>query len=174
MHKSDIYQQTLQAIEALVEGETDPIAVMSTVACELYHAFDYFNWVGFYRRTSPDTLKVGPYQGSHGCLTIHIERGVCGACVCAAAVQIENDVSKAPHHIACSAETKAEIVLPVFGQGGEVIAVLDIDSSVAHVFDEVDTMYLEHICQRVAARKCHFAFDGSRAWRHDCAHVCIP
>jgi GAF domain-containing protein len=149
--KHDVYRQTLQAIEALVEGETDPIAVMSTVACELYHAFDYFNWVGFYRRTSPDTLKVGPYQGSHGCLTIDIRRGVCGACARTATVQIENDVSKAAHHIACSSETQAEIVLPVFGQGGEVIAVLDIDSTVANVFDEIDAMYLERICKRVGA-----------------------
>jgi len=84
---------------------------------------------------------VGPYQGSHGCLTIHIGRGVCGACVRTAAVQVENDVSKALHHIACSAETKAEIVLPVFGRHGGVIAVLDIDSTVAHVFDAVDIMH---------------------------------
>jgi len=67
-----------------------------------------------------------------------------------AAVQVENDVSKALHHIACSAETKAEIVLPVFGRHGGVIAVLDIDSTVAHVFDAVDIMYLERVCQRVA------------------------
>jgi GAF domain-containing protein len=84
--KHDVYRQTLQAIEALIEGETDPIAVMSTVACEPYHVFDYFNWVGFYRRTSPDILKVGPYQGSHGCLTIQLQRGVCGACARTATV----------------------------------------------------------------------------------------
>ncbi|HAS83165.1 MAG TPA: diguanylate cyclase [Verrucomicrobia bacterium] len=150
MNKRDIYHRTFQSIEALIEGETDSITIMSTVACELYHAFDHFNWVGFYRRIKPDTLKVGPYQGTHGCLTINIQRGVCGACVRAAAVQIENDVSKAADHIACSADTRAEIVVPVFDHAGVVIAVLDIDSIVADVFDEVDVLYLERICKRVA------------------------
>ncbi len=155
--KHAVYRQTIQAIEALVEGETDPIAVMSTVACELYHAFDYFNWVGFYRRINPDTLKVGPYQGTHGCLTINIQRGVCGACVRAATVQIENDVSKAADYIACSAETKAEIVLPIFDHSGAVIAVLDIDSSAADVFDEVDVICLERICKHLAFTAGHGA-----------------
>jgi len=147
MGKHEVYQRTLQSIEALIDGETDPITVMSTVVCELFHAFDYINWAGFYRRIDEDTLKVGPYQGTHGCLTINIQRGVCGACVRAAAVQIENDVSKAADHIACSADTRAEIVLPVFDHSGAVIAVLDIDSTVPDVFDEVDVMYLERICK---------------------------
>lgn len=165
--KHDLYRQALEAIEALVEGETDPIAVMSTVACELYHAFDYFNWVGFYRRTSPDTLKVGPYQGTHGCLTIHIQRGVCGACVRTATVQIENDVAQAAHHIACSAETQAEIVLPVFGRSGEVIAVLDIDSSLVNVFDGIDAMYLERVCTRVGALSAKEDREGSGTRKND-------
>jgi len=151
MDKQDIYRQTIGAIEALVEGETDPIAVMSTVTCELYHAFEHFNWVGFYRRISPDTLKVGPYQGGHGCLTIDIRRGVCGACVRAAAVQIENDVSRAADHIACSADTRAEIVLPVFDHAGCVVAVLDIDSTERDVFDETDAACLGRICAMISA-----------------------
>ena len=87
--KTTTYENAIRTIEDLVEGETDHIAVMSTVACELYQAFDYFNWVGFYRRVDPDTLKVGPYQGTHGCLTITIDRGVCGRCVREAALQLE-------------------------------------------------------------------------------------
>jgi GAF domain-containing protein len=157
MAKHNVYQRTIQTIEAVVAGESDPIAVMSTVACELYHAFECFNWVGFYRRINPDTLKVGPYQGTHGCLTIDIRRGVCGACVRAAAVQLENDVSRAADHIACSADTRAEIVLPVFDHTGTVIAVLDIDSTAANVFDEVDVMCLERICRIVSAKCCNRA-----------------
>jgi L-methionine (R)-S-oxide reductase len=146
------YGKTLRRIGALIAGETDLVSIMSTAACELYHAFEYFNWVGFYRRVSRATLKVGPYQGSHGCLTIDIRRGVCGACVRAAAVQIENDVSKAPAHIACSADTKAEIVLPVLNRSGDVVAVLDIDSTRLNVFDKVDVKHLSRVCAWVAER----------------------
>ena len=99
--KEETYKKALQAIEAVIEGETDLISVMSTISCELYHAFEYFNWVGFYRRVDEDTLKVGPYQGTHGCVTIDIQRGVCGKCVREADIQIENDVSQKPYHIAC-------------------------------------------------------------------------
>ena len=145
MDKQKIYTQVLQSIRSLVAGETDSIAVMSTIACELFHAFDSFNWVGFYRRVDEQTLKVGPYQGSHGCLTIDINRGVCGACVRTASIQLENDVSQVVDHIACSSETKAEIVLPIMNAIGDVVAVLDIDSIQAGVFDETDVFYLQAI-----------------------------
>ena len=137
------------AIEAIVAGETDGITVMSSVACEVYHAFPYFNWVGFYRRVDERTLKVGPYQGTHGCLTIDIGEGVCGACVRAAAVQVENDVRLVPAHIACSEETKAELVLPIVDSTGYVVAVMDIDSTEAGVFDDQDVHYLERICRLI-------------------------
>ena len=145
MDKEQKYAAVLQSIRALVEGEEDCIAVMSTIACELYHAFPYFNWVGFYRLVNAQTLKVGPYQGSHGCLTIDIHRGVCGACVRTASIQLENDVSQVVDHIACSSETKAEIVLPIMHATGDVVAVLDIDSIEAGVFDETDVLYLQAI-----------------------------
>jgi GAF domain-containing protein len=93
--KDQTYKDIIRRIEALIDGETDEIAVMATVACELYHAFDSWNWVGFYRRVDADTLKVGPYQGSHGCLEIDLSRGVCGKCAREAAVQLENDVTHA-------------------------------------------------------------------------------
>lgn len=144
------YKEVLKSIESLVAGETDLISVMSTISCELYHAFDVFNWVGFYRRSAPDTLKVGPYQGTHGCLTINIKRGVCGACVRAAAVQMENDVTKAADHIACSGDTRAELVLPLFDGAGEVVAVLDIDAVERDVFDDTDVIYLERICAMIS------------------------
>ncbi len=150
--KEDIYKRALQAIESVIEGETDLISVMSTISCELYHAFDYFNWVGFYRRVDEDTLKVGPYQGTHGCVTIDINRGVCGKCVREAEILIENDVSQKPYHIACSKETRAEIVLPVLDSLGQVCAVLDIDAIQTHVFDPIDVDYLEVICDHVSQR----------------------
>lgn len=150
--KEETYRKTLSLIASAIEGEADRIAVMSTVSCELFHAFAYFNWVGFYRRVDDRTLKVGPYQGTHGCLTIDRDRGVCGACFREAAVQIENDVTLAPSHIACSSETKAEIVLPVMDGAGEVVAVLDIDSVQLNVFDEVDRTALTTVCAWVAER----------------------
>ena len=79
--KKDRYEKVIGTIESMIEGEEDLLATLSTVSCELYHAFDHWNWVGFYRRTDARTLKVGPYQGEHGCLTIDIDRGVCGASV---------------------------------------------------------------------------------------------
>lgn len=143
--KEVTYSGTLQRIKALLDGETDCISIMSTVACELYHAFSYFNWVGFYRLTAPEELKVGPYQGSHGCLTISIDRGVCGACVKSRSVRLENDVSLVKEHIACSSETKAEMVLPIVTASGELVAVLDIDATETGVFDFIDVKYLQEI-----------------------------
>ena len=150
--KEETYKKALRAIESVIEGETDLISVMSTIACELYHAFDYFNWVGFYRRVQEDTLKVGPYQGTHGCVTIQIDRGVCGKCVREAHIQIENDVSQKSYHIACSSDTRAEIVLPVLDCHGQVCAVLDIDATQTDVFDLIDVDYLRKICDHVSRR----------------------
>lgn len=152
MNKADVYEKTLQSIEALIDGEEDRIAVMSTISCEIFHAFEHYNWVGFYRRTDERTLKVGPYQGGHGCLTIDRDRGVCGACFREAEIQLENDVEKAASHIACSSETKAEIVLPVLDEKGEVVAVLDIDSLELDVFDQVDVEALKKVCEWVSQR----------------------
>lgn len=149
MTKEKTYVEILRSTEALIDGEDDLIAVLSTVSCELFQAFEHWNWVGFYRRVDEQTLKVGPYQGGHGCLTIDINRGVCGACVREKAVQLVPDVHKVPHHIACSSETRSEIVLPVMDDSGEVVAVLDIDSTEENTFDEVDQKYLEEIVRWV-------------------------
>ncbi|PXA05264.1 diguanylate cyclase [Coraliomargarita sinensis] len=134
----------------MVEGENDAVARMSTICCELYHAFTDFHWVGFYRLVDPQTLKVGPYQGGHGCLTITTDRGVCGACIRERKVQIENDVSKVKDHIACSPETKSEIVLPILDSSGALWAVLDIDSTELNAFDETDLQWLLHISKLAA------------------------
>lgn len=145
MNKEETYKKCYSNIKALTEDEHDVIAVMSTIACELFHPFDYFNWVGFYRRINKNTLKVGPYQGMHGCLTIDFNRGVCGTCATQKTIQLENDITKAKSHIACSSETKAEIVLPIVDINDRLQAVFDIDSTTLNVFDEIDVKYLSKI-----------------------------
>ena len=144
------YQTTLRTVKSLIEDESDLVSVMSTIACELYHAFTPFIWVGFYRLVDEKSLKVGPYQGTHGCLTINLEKGVCGKCVREDAIQIENNVSAIPHHIACSSETKSEIVLPVRDLNRRIRAVLDVDSNEINCFDEIDRQYLAEICELVS------------------------
>lgn len=150
--KENTYAEVLKNIESLIEGEMDLVAVMSTISCELYHAFEDFSWVGFYRRVNEKTLKVGPYQGRHGCLAIPIEKGVCGKCAREGETQIENDVSTIPHHITCSHDTKSEIVIPIKDSENNVRAVLDIDSTVMNSFDEIDQNSLKKICEYVSER----------------------
>jgi len=125
-------------IAALVAGEHDMIALMATLACELHHADDRFDWTGFYRVVATGLLKIGPYQGGHGCLVIPFGRGVCGAAARTGEVQIVDDVSAFPGHIACSATTRSEIVLPVTGAGGRLLGVLDIDSDRPAAFSQGD------------------------------------
>jgi L-methionine (R)-S-oxide reductase len=148
--KKEKYQTALQTVKSLTENESDLVSVISTIACELYQAFDPFIWVGFYRLVDKTSLKVGPDQGTHECLTISLEKGVCGKCVREDAIQMENDISTIPHHIACSSETKSEIVLPVREQEGRVRAVLDVDSNKINYFDEIDREYLTKICELVS------------------------
>jgi len=131
-------------IAALVEGEDDAIAKMATIACELFHAFDHFDWVGFYRVVGPELLKIGPYQGGHGCLVIPFSRGVCGACARSGITQLVPDVNAIVDHIACSATTQSEIVLPVFVDD-ELVAVLDIDSDTPDAFRKSDQAHLEKL-----------------------------
>jgi len=142
--KEKKYIELINNIKSLTDGEDDLISKMSTVSCEVFHAFEEFSWVGFYRKTGKRTLKVGPYQGGHGCLVIDFDRGVCGKCAREERVQVENDVSKLPYHIACSSETRSEIVLPVI-RNSELVAVFDIDSPVPGLFDGTDEKYLKEI-----------------------------
>ncbi|ODT59226.1 MULTISPECIES: GAF domain-containing protein [Paracoccus] len=132
------YDDLAARIRALCAGETDEVALMATVACELHHSDARFDRTGFYRVVAPELLKIGPYQGGHGCLVIPFSRGVCGAAARLRAVQIVPDVEAFPGHIACSSSTRSEIVLPVFGAGGRLIGVLDIDSDRVDAFDQAD------------------------------------
>jgi len=136
-------------IDALTAGETDDVALMATVTCEVHHSDDRFDWTGFYRVTEPDLLKIGPYQGGHGCLVIPFDRGVCGAAARTGNVQLVPDVEAFPGHIACASSTRSELVLPVRNSAGEVIAVFDIDSDQPDAFTEGDAVALSAILARV-------------------------
>ncbi|AFV00249.1 GAF domain-containing protein [Simiduia agarivorans] len=126
--KKALYRELHQRLSALTDGESDEIALMATLVCEVHHALPYSHWTGFYRVTEPGMLKVGPYQGGHGCLQISFDRGVCGRAARERAVQLVDDVEALPYHIACSSSTRSEIVLPVLDKRGQVRAVLDLDS----------------------------------------------
>lgn len=146
------YRAVQQSIAALLDGESDWIAALATVTCELHNTFEHFHWTGFYRVVQPELLVIGPYQGSHGCLRIPFARGVCGAAARERAVQLVADVSARADHIACSSSTRSEIVVPVLGLGGRVLAVLDVDSNDLAAFSAVDERELVFICEDLGRR----------------------
>lgn len=139
------YDELGRTIAALTRGETDMVALMATVACEVHHADDRFDWTGFYRVTGPGVLKIGPYQGGHGCLVIPFERGVCGAAARTGQVQLVDDVTAFEGHIACAASTRSELVVPVRNGAGDLIGVFDIDSDQPEAFTRQDADAMEGI-----------------------------
>ena len=132
------YTDLTRTIASLTEGEDDTVALMATVACEVHQSDDRFDWTGFYRVTAPELLKIGPYQGGHGCLVIPFSRGVCGAAARTGQVQLVPDVDAFPGHIACASSTRSEIVLPVVNSAGELLGVFDIDSNRPDAFTGAD------------------------------------
>jgi GAF domain-containing protein len=131
-----------EAIRALTHGETDTVALMATVVCEIHHAHPFADWTGFYRVVAPELLKIGPYQGGHGCLVIPFSRGVCGAAARTGQVQNVPDVEAFSDHIACSSSTKSELVLPVWNGKGQLLGVLDLDSDTPAAFTAEDEAWL--------------------------------
>jgi GAF domain-containing protein len=150
MTKSEQYALVLGHLRSLIEGETDEVAVMATMICELHQGLDHFDWTGFYRVVVPGLLKIGPYQGGHGCLTIPFGRGICGKCAREAKTQIVPDVTKVAYHVACSSSTRSEIVVPVLDAAGRLRAVLDVDSDTPAAFDAIDAQHLEEVCRWLA------------------------
>ena len=150
--KEEKYAAVRAALASLLEGEDDWVAAMATVSCELHHAFDHYDWTGFYRAVSDDLLVIGPYQGTHGCLRIPFDKGVCGAAARARETQLVPDVEAFPGHIACSSSTRSEIVVPVITPGGRLLAVFDVDSNAPDAFDEIDRRELEAICADLGRR----------------------
>lgn len=146
MTKAETYQSLLPQIQALVEGETDTIAMMANVAAALHQAFCFW-WTGFYRVIGNE-LVLGPFQGPVACMHIPFGRGVCGTAWQRQETMIVPNVHQFAGHIACSSESKSEIVVPVF-RDGQVIAVLDIDSAEYNTFDAIDKEYLEQMVKTI-------------------------
>jgi GAF domain-containing protein len=145
--KSEKYELLICQIRSLIEGETDAVAVMSNVAAAIHQAMGFW-WTGFYRVVNNELL-LGPFQGPVACMHIPFGKGVCGTAWKQAETVIVPDVEQFPGHIACSSESKSEIVVPVFGNNKTVVAVLDIDSEELDTFDETDRKYLEEICKMI-------------------------
>jgi L-methionine (R)-S-oxide reductase len=143
--KADAYQQLAVHVEAVLDGITDPVAAMATIASLIHHGFRHL-WTGFYRVVNDGALlRVGPYQGTLGCLEIRIGHGVCGTAAARAATVIVEDVHAFPGHITCDARSRSEIVVPIFDATGALIAVLDIDSDRPAAFDQLDQIGLERV-----------------------------
>lgn len=145
------YDSATRDILALTQGETDTVALMATMVCEVHHRHPLSDWTGFYRVVAPELLKIGPYQGGHGCLVIPFDRGVCGACARTESVQLVPDVDAFPGHIACASSTRSELVLPVFNGAGALIGVFDIDSDQPDAFTETDARELAAILKHTFA-----------------------
>lgn len=143
--KGEAYRQLDGHVRAVLEGVDDEIAAMATMSALLHHAFGHL-WTGFYRVVAPgELLRVGPYQGTLGCLEIRWGRGVCGTAAAEGRTLIVPDVSAFPGHITCDARARSEIVVPVFGRQGVLLAVLDVDSNQLAVFDNDDRAGLERL-----------------------------
>lgn len=145
------YTDLRKVLQALCDGETDMVALMATIACELHHADDRFDWTGFYRVFAPNVLKIGPYQGGHGCLVIPFDRGVCGAAARLRQTQLVPDVNAFEGHIACASSTQSELVIPVVNARGDLLGVLDIDSDQPDAFTDQDASTLEAILAELFA-----------------------
>lgn len=144
--KENKYRELLPQLQSLVEAETNQIANLANIAAALKQTFDFF-WVGFYL-VEEDELVLGPFQGPIACTRISLGRGVCGTAWKEKRTLVVPDVEQFPGHIACSSDSKSEIVVPIVKQG-KVMGVLDIDSDRLNSFDEVDAQYLEEICTYV-------------------------
>ena len=145
--KEEQYQLLVSQIASLINGEKDIVAVMSNVVAAIHQTMGFW-WTGFYRVIGNE-LVLGPFQGPVACMHIPYGKGVCGTAWQRAETIVVPDVEQFPGHIACSSESKSEIVVPVFGKDGKVIAVLDIDSERLATFDDIDRKYLEDICKLI-------------------------
>jgi len=151
--RKEKYESLLPQLKALVEGEKDLIANLSNIMSALKYGMDFF-WVGIYF-TKVDELVLGPFQGPVACTRIKKGKGVCGTCWEKKETIIVKDVDQFPGHIACSTNSRSEIVVPILKAGDpstsseQVFAVLDVDSDKLNDFDEVDQVYLEQIARLI-------------------------
>jgi L-methionine (R)-S-oxide reductase len=149
--KPRAYDELDGHIRAVLEGVDDPITAMATVSCLVHHAFGHL-WTGFYRVVAPGLLRVGPYQGTLGCLEIAFGKGVCGTAAAEGRTVVVDDVATFAGHISCDGRSRSEIVVPVKDRKGTLMAVFDVDSERTHTFDDVDRAGLERILGWFAGR----------------------
>lgn len=149
--KAELYRRLLEDARSLLDGIRDPVTLQATAAALVHQRLPWASWTGFYRVVAPDLLRVGPYQGPVGCLEIPFGRGVCGTAAARRETQVVEDVHAFPGHIACDPDSRSEIVVPVDDAGGELFAVLDLDSHQPAAFDEQDRQGLEALASLMAA-----------------------
>ena len=147
--KIEKYESLIPQIEALISGETDLVANLANIAAALRYGMDFF-WVGFYM-VKEDQLVLGPFQGPIACTRINRGKGVCGQSWDQAKTFVVSDVDAFPGHIACSSDSKSEIVVPI-KKNGAVIGVLDVDSDELNSFDAVDQKYLERLMDSLSKK----------------------
>jgi len=148
VNRAKIYRELTPQIEALISGESNLVANLSNVAAALKSTFGFL-WVGFYWKDSETELVLGPFQGPIACTRIRKGKGVCGSSWEQAKTLIIENVDEFPGHIACSSDSKSEIVIPIFN-GSEVVGVLDVDADKLNDFGNDDALALEKICQLIS------------------------
>lgn len=147
LSRAEAYHELEAQIAAVLEGIDDQIAAMATIGALIHYGFGHL-WTGFYRVVETDRLlRVGPYQGTLGCMEIQFGKGVCGTAAAERRTVIVDDVMAFPGHITCDPRSRSEIVVPVFDRSKNLIAVLDVDSEKLAAFDETDREGLERIVQ---------------------------
>lgn len=143
--RTEAYDELGTQVEAVLHGMHDEVAAMATISALIHHGFDHL-WTGFYRVAEPDRLlRIGPYQGTLGCMEIQFGKGVCGTAAAERRTVIVADISAFDGHITCDPRSRSEIVVPVFDRSGALIAVLDVDSDRIAAFDDTDREGLEKV-----------------------------
>lgn len=148
--KSELYPELLSAADALTTGESDGIANMANIAALLWQYLPDLNWAGFYRVVEGE-LVLGPFQGKAACIRITLGKGVCGAAAQSGQTQLVADVHAFPGHIACDADSRSELVVPII-RDGAVIAVIDLDSPLLTRFEEDDAAGIETLAKLLSNR----------------------
>ena len=144
---AEAYAELCGQTDAVLEGINDPVAAMATISALVHNAFGHL-WTGFYRVVEPDRLlRIGPYQGTLGCMEIAFGRGVCGTAAAERRTVIVEDVNAFPGHITCDARSRSEIVVPVFDADRNLIGVFDVDSDQPAAFDDEDRKGLERVME---------------------------
>lgn len=148
--KAELYRDLVSALDALTANEPDPVANMANAAALMWQYLPDLNWAGFYRLVGGE-LVLGPFQGKPACIRIAIGSGVCGTAAATLETQLVDDVHAFPGHIACDADSRSELVVPVV-RDGVLVGVLDLDSPLPARFDAADAQGVQAIAARLASR----------------------